>query len=52
MEILPICRVLEILCIDVFGVYDMHTLVMYNLYPLRSCLNIYASYVCGNDLVT
>ena len=35
MEILPICRVLEILCIDVFGVYDMHTLVMYDLYPLQ-----------------
>jgi len=25
IEILPICRVLEILCIDVFGVYDMYS---------------------------
>jgi len=30
----------------------MHTLVMYDLYPLRSCLNIYACYIFGRLLVT
>jgi len=30
MEILPICRVLEILFMDVCWSYDMYTLVMYD----------------------
>jgi len=40
MEILPICRVLEILYVDVYWSYDMYILEMYELYPLR-LLKIY-----------
>jgi len=40
MEILSICRVLEILFMDVCWSYDMYTLVMYDLYPLRLLMNL------------
>jgi hypothetical protein len=48
VEIFTPYRDLEILCIDVFGVYDMYTLEMYAIYPLRSCLNFHACYILVN----
>jgi len=40
MEILPICRDLEILYDDVYWSYDMYILKTYDLYPLRLLRNL------------
>jgi len=48
VEILLMCRDLEILCIDVLRVYDMYTWRCMLYIPLRSCLNFYACYILVN----
>jgi len=46
MEILPICRDLEILYVDVWWSYDMYILEMYDLYRQWLLKNfIYACYL-------
>ena len=45
MEVLSICWDLEILYVDVWWSYDMYTLVMYDLYPLR-LLRIFIKACC------